>query len=139
VLSVPLRETISCFFFLFHARSPSTLLRVTRARRERRGRITEKIDMISMIIASKAPHKAVPITIYRNQCGELDEKNKSAYSTHQALHMEPLSDPVYPVYPVKPSFLGVVVDLQGKQGSHGYGNKVSPTDDYRLILQGSAS
>ena len=56
--------------------------------------------MISMIIASKAPHKAVPIIMYRNQCGELDEKNKSAYSTHQALHMEPLSDLVFPVYPV---------------------------------------
>ena len=56
--------------------------------------------MISMIIASKAPRKAVPIKMYRNQCGEHDEKNKSAYSTHQALHMEPLSDPVFPVCPV---------------------------------------
>ena len=55
--------------------------------------------MISMTIASKAPHKAVPITIYQNQCGEHDEKNKSAYCAHQALHMEPLSDPVFPACP----------------------------------------
>jgi len=48
----------------------------------------------------KAPHKAVPITIYRNQCGDLDEKNKPACSSNQALHMEPLSDTVIPVYPV---------------------------------------
>jgi len=48
----------------------------------------------------KAPHKAVPIRIYRKQCGDLDENNKTAYSSHQALHMEPLSDPGIPVYPV---------------------------------------
>jgi|LGVF01.1.fsa_nt_gb hypothetical protein len=48
----------------------------------------------------KVPHKAVPITIYRNQCGDLDGKNKQDYFSYQALHMEPLSGPAIPVYPV---------------------------------------
>ena len=43
------------------------------------------------------------------QCGDLDEKNKSAYSSHQDLHIDSdksLSEPLYAVPQIKPVDMG---------------------------------